>query len=357
MVNTSLLLENQVIITTEESRDVLQNINVTPTSRIAAISASPGLVYVSYITLPIILAVGLCGNSLTVIVSRSKTYRTTCHGILITAMAANDFLYILTIPFSGTYVFKLFGEVVRAYTPAGCSIYYLFWRGGKICSASLVVLICLERFILTWFPLRARKYINKRAAVISVSINVFAVGCFCGVWSSVANVEDNKCIGVALTSEKQQMAKICSLIGMTWHSFIPTAVLLCFTPLTIFKIFYQRTARRRVQSNKSSQDSGPDEAYLASMMLLDVIFAYLFLVTPFCLSRHALMLQGVDIRTLPELWAKNLDTVASICQDSGCIVNFFLYCLLSPSFRTRLRALFNGNASQSSTSIKSDSRY
>ena len=109
-VITSLLQEYQVIISTEESRDVLQSNKLTPTSHVAAISASLGLVYLSYITLPIILVVGLSENSLTMIVSRSKTYRTTYHGILITAMAAKDSIYILTIPVSGTYVFKVFVE-------------------------------------------------------------------------------------------------------------------------------------------------------------------------------------------------------------------------------------------------------
>ena len=112
MVNTSLLQENQVIISTEQNRGILQNINLTHSNHVhvATISARPGLVYVSYITLPIILAVGLSGNSLTMIVSRSKTYRATFHGILITATAAKNSIYILTIPFSGTYVFKLFVE-------------------------------------------------------------------------------------------------------------------------------------------------------------------------------------------------------------------------------------------------------
>ena len=355
MENTAMALMQNATLPLMENTTIFFENNETNTKQAAAISASPGLVYLSYITLPIFLVVGLSGNSMTIAVTLSKTYRASFHGILITAMAFTDITYMLAVPFSKPFVQKLFGVDVRVLSPAGCSIFYTFYRAGKIGSAALVCLICLERFLLTRFPIKARTMVNMRAAVISVSVSFVAIATFCGLWSTLADVKGTKCIGVALTPENKQTAKVYSIIGMALHSFIPTTLLLSFTPPTIFTICNQRTARRRVQSSKTSKDSGPDEAYHATLMLLGIIFAYLLLVTPFCLSRHILVLEGINIAAYPELWAKNLDAVAAICEEANCAINFFLYCLLSPSFRTQLLALFRGSAAVASTSSKSTS--
>ena len=68
------------------------------------VRASPGLIYLSYITLPVFLVVGLYGNTLTLIVTRSKKYKTSFHGVLIAAMAITDITYLLLAPFSKQFV-------------------------------------------------------------------------------------------------------------------------------------------------------------------------------------------------------------------------------------------------------------
>ena len=354
----TLLLTNQTSATTlvTENITIIQEINETNTRQVAVISASPGVVYLSYITLPIFLVVGMCGNSLTIAVIFSKTYRASFHGILITAMAFTDITYMLTVPFSKPFVQEMFGVDVRALSPVGCGVYYTLYKGGKICSAALVCLICLERFVLTWFPLKARAIVNKRTALITVSVCTISIATICGILSSFAGVKSGKCKSMLLTPANKQTGTIFSLIGMTLHSFIPTTVLLAFTPPTIFKIFYRRTARLGLQSqsNKRSKESGPDDGNRACMMLLGVICSYLLLVTPFCTTRNIYKLKGIDIKYYPKLWAKNMDAVAMICEEANCVINFFLYCLLSRSFRTQLKALFhkNGNTSPSTGTIR-----
>ena len=334
------LFANHSNISTIANTTVLQENNGTTIVQ-ENVRASPGLIYLSYITLPVVLVVGLCGNTLTLIVTRSKTYKTSFHGILIAAMAITDIAYLLTAPFNRQFVIDLFERDVRALGTVGCSIYFLFYRASKIFSAALVAIICLERFVLTWFPMKARSLTTPRAAVLSVSLCFLGTATFCGVWSVLADAKNDKCVPVVMTAENKLMAQSCSVIGMTLHSFIPTAVLLCFTPLTIARLCYQRSKRQMIMgNNKAGKDGGPDEVSRASLMLLGVIVSYMVLVTPFCMSKNVLVLTGINIASFPELWAINLYAVAKICEEVNCVINFFLYIFLNPSFRGHFRALF-----------------
>ena len=354
MEEAMFLFANHSNISTSADTTVLPENNGTTVVQ-GNVRASLGLIYLSYITQPVFLVVGLCGNSLTLIVTRSKTYRTSFHGILIAAMAITDTTYLLSATFSKQYVVELFGRDVRALGTVGCSIYFLFYRASKLLSAVFLVFICLERFVLIWFPIKARSLTTPRAAMLSVFLSFLGIATFCGVWSVVADVKNDKCVPDVMTAGSKQMAKVCSVIGMTLHSFIPTAVLLCFTPLTIVKLCYQRSKRRMIKgNNKTGKGGGSDEAFRASLMLFGVVVAHLVLVTPFCVSRHVLALTGINIASFPELWAINLHAVSMICEEANCVINFFLYVCLSPSFSGHFRALFRLNGTEVSTKQSSD---
>ena len=312
-----------------------------------SVSPSDGLLYLSYVTLPLFLAIGLGGNTLTLLVTRSKTYTSTFHGVLIAALAVNDIVYLLCAPFEKGSVIQLFGLDVRSLSKAGCSIFVTFFRTSKLCSASLVVLVCLERFALIWFPHKAKLVLNKRAAIILVSCVFIAILTFCGVWSIIADVKNGKCIGVNITPENKGMAQACSAIGMALHSFIPAAILLVFTPLAILRLYYQQTLRRT--TGDDAKNKRRSELLRASSMLLSVVIAYLLLVTPFCVARHVLAINGVNINAAPFLWSKNLNEIANICEQANSVVNFFLYVWLSPSFREHFRSLYGGNSRQPAT--------
>ena len=308
--------------------------NVVPKS----VTASDGLLYISYITLPLFLVFGLCGNSLTLIVTRSKAYTSTFHGLLIAALAVIDIMYLLCFPFHKGFIIKLFGLDIRGLSKAGCSIFVTFWRTSKLCSAALVVLVCLERFALIWFPHKAKLVLNKRAAIVAISCVFIAILTFCGAWSTLADVKNGKCVGLNITPEKKHMAQVFSVIGMALHSFIPAGILLIFTPLAILKLYYQQTLRRTTGDERKNKRR--NELLRASSMLLSVVIAYLLLVTPFCMARHILAIEGINISAAPFLWTKNLTEIANICEQANSVINFFLYVWLSPSFREHFRSIF-----------------
>ena len=304
------------------------------------IRVSAGLLYTSYLIMPLFLIAGICGNTLTLIVSRCKEFRSTFHGILIAAIAVADMVHLLTIHFSDRSVHDLFGRDIRAISVIGCRLYLIVFRGARMISSHLIILICLERFLLLWFPLKARILTTKRTALVAVSCLFVATATFNTAWSTFGGVARDTCLPVVVSAKDKQLARVFGIIAMTLRSFIPACILVCFTPLTVIKLYKQRKARRQMGSKSSASQSGaPDETYRAYLMLVSVVVAYMGLVTPFCVTKHVLMLHGIDITSMPVLWMRNLYQVSMICEAANCVVNFFLYALLNTSFRQRFVAV------------------
>ena len=297
--------------------------------------AATWLTFISYICVPFLLLIGLCGNSLTVIVTRGRMYRHSSHGVYLTAMAISDIIFLLAFPFSKHFIHDLFGTDIRALSTAGCKLYFFFFRASRSISASLIVLICIERFVAVWFPLRTRAISTKKAAFIAVSFIFVGVSTFSAIWTLTANIKNDKCVPVVLTTNNQQVAEVCSAIGMSLRTCIPAVMLLCLTPLTVGKLYHQRSLRREMGYNNST-----DETYRVTLMLISVIIAFYVLITPFCIAKHALLFAGIDIVTSKYRWARNLYEISQICEQTNCVINFILYVMLSSSFRHHVCVLF-----------------
>ena len=299
--------------------------------------AEPWLMYVSYISVPLLLVVGLCGNTLTIMVTRSRHYRHSSHGVYLTAMAVSDIIFLLAFPFSKRFILALFGQDVRAISLIGCKAYFFFFRASRSISASLIILICVERFVAVWFPLKVKYLSTKRAAIMACSCVFAGISTFSAVWTLIANVKNNKCIAVDMTEETKLVAEVCSAIGMSLRTCIPTVTLLFLTPLTVFKVYQQQSMRKQISSkNKGSTD----ETYRVTLMLISVNMAFYILITPFCIAKHAFLFAGTDIVMAPLRWARNLHEVSQICEQTNCVINFILYVVLSSSFRRHFLAIF-----------------
>ena len=296
------------------------------------------LEYVSNISVPVLLLVGIVGNTLTLIIARSKLYRYSSHGIYLTALVIADVTFLLTFPFNKKIMISLLGRDVRALSVIGCKVHHCIFRAAKMCSSWFVVLVCFERFISVWFPFKARSFSTRKMAAASVcTVSVFIL-IFCGLRSITSGVKNGICLPAVLEVRNMLLIKAFSYSGMVIRSFLPTVILLTLTPMTVWKLYSQRALRRHLQSSNSCNNN--DETVRTSLMLLSVVIAYIVLITPFCVTQHVLLLSGIDIVTSSLNWARDLREVTQIFEQLNAVINFIIYVLVNSSVRRYFYSFF-----------------
>ena len=315
------------------------------------IRPSVGVVYLSYITLPLFAVVGIIGNILTIIAARHKEYRTTSHGLLITTMAVTDIIYLLIEPFGKKFMIDLIGLDMRALSVYGCRVYFGFYRGSRILSGWLVMLVCLARFAMISFPLKARVLITRRAMWIAVACVFVLTTTVSGVWAMLAGIKKDKCFPLVISEENVKFGQAFNVVGMIMRTFIPAGTLVVFTPITAVKLYQQYKIRRHMtSSNNSDKDDADARPYRINLMLFSVVVAYLLLVAPFCIIKNVMSMTGLDITSAPYQWARNLHEIAMIFEAANCVVNVVLYALLNTSFRMKILDLFSRRVNVDSAS-------
>ena len=279
---------------------------------------------------------GLFGNILTLIVTTGRTYRNSAHGLYITAMAVADIVFLITQPFNRSFASYLFGWDVRTYSLTVCKMYYFFLRWARPMSSLVIVLICVERFVAIWFPLHAKAFSNKRAAYVQIAV-VFVLSTSVSAFRTLSvGIEDNVCLAVVIVHNDERLVHICSILGMTIRTLIPTLTLLILTPPTVGKLFCQRRIRREMsKGNKKNSD----ETFHVSIMLLSVAVAFCILITPLCLTKHGYLFMGTNIVSTSSDWMQNVNEIRLICEQLNCVINFILYVLLSRTFRSQFYAI------------------
>ena len=293
------------------------------------------LVYVSYVIVPLFFILGIGGNILTVLITRRKLYKHSSHGVFLRTIALNDIVFLLTFPFNKHFVHDLVGFDVRSISIVGCKVYFALYRASRISSALFMLQICIERFIVVCYPMKAKVFSTKRMALILVFSTFTVVACFTGAWTTAVNICNGRCLPVKVTNENEEILNAFSITGTILRTFFPATMLLIFTPLTVIKLYSQRNMRRQM-----AQIRGADETYRTTLMLLSVVIAFLVLTVPFCILKHVLLFNGVDIVTSTFPWAKTLYELSQLCEQTDCVINFIIYVCASSSFRWHLISIF-----------------
>ena len=278
--------------------------------------------------LPILLFVGVFGNAFTIIVMRSKKFRSSPTGVFLTALALSDLTFILTFPFAKSATRVLLKEDIRAFSDVGCKLYFWVFRGTKWCSAWIVALIGCERFLVVWFPLKAKLISNKRISLIAVT-NVVIIGFAYETFRTFNTyIVNGVCTPNNDPPELKTSATIFMIISTIVYTVTPKVILLCATPLTIAKLLQQRKTRQGMTHN-----TGTDETKHITIMLLCVTTTYIILVTPISVAHLVTYFQGDNIFLIKEVGFVIFREIAQILEMLNFVINFFLYVISSASFR------------------------
>ena len=283
-----------------------------------------------------VTVLGLFGNILILAVTfRSRAEAFKGHDVLITALALFDGIALVSTAVSLPSTIDIIGMDMRAISTTGCKVFMGVFQPSAISSFSIIVLICIERFIAVWFPFRAKQLLSPKIIYRCLGI---VVGIVFIVYATMAilnsETDDGICdpnfdgkLHSTVLNQKPNIGFYLPMLGTQLITYF--AILLILTPLILIKLYLQRVRRR--QLNAALQDNA---TFQITVKLTSVVIAFLIFVAlpngftvPMGLGDRKQLINS-DNRGNP----KQLISLLFLLNYS---INFLLYIVFDPQFRTK----------------------
>ena len=247
------------------------------------------------------------------------------------ALAVYDSICLFHVAIRKKSSLHIIGSGLNFQNAVICKSLQFLFDAAKVCSSGLIVLICIERFVAVWLPLKAKMLLTCRTAVISVCcVSMLAI--IMGVLASLfSGVEKGSC---APDAENKSLAPWVLPIISTVHSIIPLLVLVILTPLTIAKLCHVRTKRSTLGNT-----SNDDPTFRNATMLITVIVVY-FACVPVTSMAYFIISSSRGNRGPPAPWMFVVIESLMTLEQVNYAVNFCLYGLISSEFKQALKDIF-----------------
>ena len=222
---------------------------------------------------------GLFGNSLILISMLKFRKHFNAHGILITSLAICDIVALLSWVPTQPCVQDVFGMDVRAISGIVCKISFAILYPAMYGSTAIVVLICMERFLAVWFPLKTRTILSERNMLKTVWICMTPIVLIFVTMSILyCEVRDGKCHpnfeGDAYSTVLKGKPNVTFYLAC--HGFIISSsmlILSIFTPMTLVKLYKQMVIRRQLTTAELNVSQ-----FQTSVKLFAVVIAHITLL-------------------------------------------------------------------------------
>ncbi|KAL4227440.1 7 transmembrane receptor (rhodopsin) [Mactra antiquata] len=306
--------------------------------------------FIQYFILPFFLVTGFFGNMLTIATMASRRFQHLTSRYILIFLAISDTVLLLLQPFNKLWVIKLFGGIdLRALSTSACKVFFVIFRSAKMTSSWLVVMLCFERFVAVVFPLKAKTILRKRFIFPAIAADYIFMFIYNGIWSFSSGIVDGKC----KPDLPSTAHSIFVILGCSFYSFIPTCLLLIFTPMIITRLIKQRNIRLQLSRAASglkkknpwgalanNHSKNDDEMLRASVMVLGVMIAYIVLIIPITTVHVYSFLIGVSAFDVNSYGFFVYREIAQMLEQINYAVNFFFYILCSRTFRERVKEFF-----------------
>ena len=294
----------------------------------------PGLTYFVFGITCFVTVLGLFGNSLILaIISKCRNEPLKAHEVLITALAIFDCIALVPTALSQPRVYDVIGVDIRAITTVGCKCFMGIWQPLEASAITVIVLICIERFVFVWCPLRAWRVISYKLAVKCLLVTLIPVVL---VYASTAvlysEISDGNCIpnfaGKVYSSflkGKPNTTVYNAAIG--FNLVTNMAILFILTPMILVKLYKQRVIRRQLTG--TVEDSGQ---FHTTVKLMAVVVAFIFVALPYGFG-IVLRLAGIQVSDSALL---SVSTLTLLLHHA---INVLLYNTFDAEFRKKALSL------------------
>ncbi|XP_041348859.1 galanin-like G-protein coupled receptor npr-9 [Gigantopelta aegis] len=293
--------------------------------------------YVSYVTTFLFVTMGIVGNVLTIVVMFGREFSSMTTSTILVALALSDTALLLMQPFTKVWLVRFLGVDVRALSDVSCKVFFTLFRTSKMCSSWFVVLVCLERLIAVWLPMRAHTICTKRNAVISLTVVLVTIITLNSFWSFTSRVVGNVCLVSYTYPAIVLKSKIFALTGTLVYAGIPTVLLCIMTPAIICRLTLQTKLRRKLSETSISHHATNNKTFA---MLLSVMVAYIVLATPIVICMNIALIKGENLFQSRDRTLTVMREIAQPLELLNYSINFLLYVACSRMFRGRVAEMF-----------------
>ena len=285
---------------------------------------------------PILFFVCFFGNGISLVVLNSKEFKGFPQKYLLTIIALVDisvgiiflrnYLSMYVVPL-GTSADTLIHDV----SPAVCKSFMYFLYYTTHLSAWTIMLLTLERFFVTWYPLRSMDVLSSKRVLL--------------IWIIMAIVI--ALIELPLVFIIEYSGFNCDFISPDWMQFwdrfdlaimciIPFLFLTVFDALIIFKLYTQR--REMSAMNDANAKPGDDKLKGLTAMMLCICFLFILTTTPLAIYNFGSKSWFKSDDLLVMAYDYQRFTILDNIYLLNHSINFIFYFVVGPRFR---RAFFN----------------
>lgn len=262
------------------------------------------------------------GNSLVLfIIYRYRSLRTISN-LIIFNLSVTDLLFSLTV---APVITSTWSKDKFTIPSSLCSILGLEGELLSLVSIYTLVLVSVERFLATNYPLKHRSIFTKKVVKISLLLIWIFSAIFCGISFIVEKyVYIEKFYHCMLDWEN---SKEVALVMLALVFIFPFLILLCCNVLIIKAIWKRRRFISTHASATSHIGAGFSKEHRTTLLTIAVIIAFLFLWTPYTSAGFSLASGFFSLN-------EEFMSAALLLASANSAINPLIYGVANKNFRT-----------------------
>ncbi|XP_052086533.1 thyrotropin-releasing hormone receptor-like [Mytilus californianus] len=300
----------------------------------------------TYVT-PVIFAVGITGNTISLLVFLTKNMRKLSASVYLAALSTADIMAL---------IFYVLVEWIRKGIPTGsgqvtapflesngvCQIILFMSYSFRFLSAWLVVCFTLERYVGVCHPLKRKDVCNLRSSkrIVFFAVIVSFVIASIRPWlSEVRYVGPNNVPSCTRRLEHTHLSFIYDCIFGVCITFLPFLIITVLNTLIIRKLINRNKRHRQVKIIT-------EESIIRlefTIILITISLCFIAFNTPYAIVWFKHFLQMSSMRMEESIFVlknQNLLIFTRTIFFMNYCINFFLYSITGAYFREELKMLF-----------------
>ncbi|XP_033726087.1 probable G-protein coupled receptor 139 [Pecten maximus] len=290
-----------------------------------------------YILYPILVPVGVIGNSISFVIliqlSQSSSFF-----LYLSILSLSDLAFIIVGAMIGWIEVlgnNLFYEDISSFL---CSARYTLVFVFSQFSSWIIVAVTVDRFIAVCFPFKVTEYCTRRRTVMTsllLFLIIFGINFpnICFKW------ENDKCVYPEITFEYCLQYSI--MIDLMVYFVVPVC-LICVLNIITLRMLYSALLRRRrlVNRNRKKNDSDgtksadEDSTKQTISMLFVVSGVYVITSLPMAYGSMLAWMEGAQYNTDADTYLVNV--ILELSNTINHSANFILYGISGSTFRQKL---------------------